>query len=76
MTATGEQAVVNGTREFIVGTGGASLRAFSTIEGSSEVRNSATLGVLKFTLTATGYSWQFLPIAGRTFTDGGSGNCG
>lgn len=75
MTATGEKASINGTREFVVGTGGASLRAFATILPSSERRDSATHGVMKFTLTATGYTWQFVPIAGRTFTDSGSGVC-
>ena len=75
MTATGAPAPVNGTREFVVGTGGASLRALGTIQASSEVRNNATLGVMKFTLTATGYAWQFVPIAGRTFTDSGTGTC-
>jgi len=75
LDATGAVASANGTREFVVGTGGASLRAFTTVQGGSEVRNSATLGVMKFTLSATGYSWQFVPIAGKTFTDTGSGTC-
>jgi hypothetical protein len=64
-----------GIREFVVGTGGASLRAFSTIRANSQVRNSATHGVIKLTLSATSYSWQFIPIAGKTFTDSGSDIC-
>jgi hypothetical protein len=75
LTASGSIASVNGTREFVVGTGGASLRAFGPTVTGSQVRNSATNGVMKFTLTATGYSWQFLPVAGKTFTDSGSGAC-
>jgi hypothetical protein len=31
--------------------------------------------VLKLTLYAGGYDWQFVPIAGQTFTDSGSGAC-
>ena len=76
MNETGAVAAVNGTREFVVGTGGASLRSFGNVQGSSEVRNNATFGVIKFILTDTGYSWQFMPIAGKTFTDSGSGTCG
>lgn len=76
MTATGATAPVNGTREFVVGTGGASLRTLGVVQPSSEVRNTGTLGVMKFTLTDTGYAWEFVPIAGKTFTDSGSGTCG
>jgi hypothetical protein len=75
MTATGAKASVNGTREFVVGTGGATLRSFGTVKTSSEVRNAGTYGVMKFTLAASGYSWQFVPVAGKTFTDSGSGVC-
>jgi hypothetical protein len=75
LAANGSIAAVNGTREFVVGTGGASLRGFGTIATGSQVRNGATNGVIKFTLSPTGYSWQFLPIAGKTFTDSGTGAC-
>lgn len=75
LNETGAAASINGTREFVVGTGGASLRPFGTVQAASEVRNSATLGVIKFTLSATGYSWQFIPIAGKTFTDSGTDVC-
>jgi len=30
---------------------------------------------LKLTLADGSYSWQFIPIAGQTFTDTGSGTC-
>jgi acid phosphatase type 7 len=39
------------------------------------VRNSDTFGVLKLTLHASSYDWQFAPEAGRTFTDSGTGSC-
>jgi hypothetical protein len=65
----------NGIREFIVGTGGRSHYTFGTIQPNSEVRNGTTYGVLKLTLRATGYDWQFVPVAGGSFTDSGSGTC-
>lgn len=64
-----------GIREFVVGTGGASLRAFSTIRANSQVRNSNTHGVIQLTLSTNGYAWQFIPAAGGTFTDSGTGTC-
>ena len=68
-------ADARGIREFVVGTGGASHYGFSTIRPNSVVRNSDTFGVLKLTLHATGYDWEFVPAAGQTFTDRGSGAC-
>lgn len=64
-----------GIREFVVGTGGASLRGFSTIRANSEVRNAATFGVLKLSLSSGSYTWQFVPAGSGTFVDSGSGNC-
>lgn len=64
-----------GIRQFVVGTGGASLRSLGTTQSNSEVRSSAAHGVLKLTLQAGGYRWDFIPIAGRTFTDTGTGTC-
>jgi len=74
MNASGS-AVSQGLREIIVGTGGAGLYGFGTIRSTSEVRNSSTHGVLKLTLNSTSYSWKFVPIAGKTFTDSGTTNC-
>lgn len=74
MNATGA-TVSQGLREFVVGTGGASHYGFGSALSSSEVRNSSTFGVLKLTLHASSYNWQFVPVAGSTFTDSGSSNC-
>ena len=68
-------ADVNGIREFVVGTGGTTLRPFEVIKPNSAVRDSDTHGVLKLTLHPTSYDWEFLPIAGQTFTDSGSRPC-
>ncbi|MEU1731685.1 DNRLRE domain-containing protein [Streptosporangium sp. NPDC020145] len=64
-----------GIRHFVVGSGGASHYSFGTILPNSEVRNSDTYGVLKVTLHANSYSWQFVPEAGKTFTDSGTTAC-
>jgi len=64
-----------GIREFVVGTGGAGLYTFGTAIANSEVRNNTTFGVLKLTLHPGSYNWQFVPVAGATFTDSGSGTC-
>jgi calcineurin-like phosphoesterase family protein len=64
-----------GIREFVVGTGGAGLYPFPTIQPNSQVRNNTTFGVLKLTLHSTSYDWEFIPIVGQTFTDSGSSNC-
>ena len=74
-TPTGTLDTANGIREFIVGTGGANMTSLSTIVANSEVRNSTTFGVLDLTLRPTGYDWNFVPEAGKTFTDAGSGTC-
>jgi hypothetical protein len=59
----------------VVGTGGASLYSFLTVQPNSEVRGNTSWGVLKLTLHPISYDWEFVPIAGQTFTDAGSGNC-
>lgn len=66
---------VNGIREFVVGTGGRSHDPLGFAIDNSELRNTDTYGVLKLTLTAGGYAWQFVPEEGKTFTDSGSGFC-
>jgi acid phosphatase type 7 len=65
----------HGMREIVVGTGGKSHRPFATPLPTSEVRNADTYGVLKLTLHANSYDWEFVPEAGKTFHDFGSGSC-
>jgi hypothetical protein len=74
MNASGS-ASSPGLREFVVGTGGASHYGFGSALSTSQVRNSTTYGVLKLTLSSTSYSWKFVPVAGKTFTDSGTTNC-
>jgi hypothetical protein len=72
---TGKPDPARGIREFVVGTGGKNHYHFNKIKPNSEVRNGDTFGVLKLTLHPSSYDWQFIPEAGKTFTDSGSGNC-
>jgi ABC-type transporter MlaC component len=65
-----------GIRQFVVGTGGATHHPFvGPALANSEVRNDDTFGVLKLTLHTSSYEWQFIPVAGRTFTDSGVSRC-
>jgi len=53
-------------REFVVGSGGKnSHRTMGKPKPNSEIRNDDTFGVLKLTLHANGYDWQFVPEAGK-----------
>jgi hypothetical protein len=65
----------NGIRQFVVGTGGASLSNISTPLPNSEAHNDQAHGVLKLTLYASSYEWEFIPVAGATYTDVGSDTC-
>lgn len=71
----GGQDDARGIREFVAGMGGLSHYSFGSIEPNSQVRNAETYGVLKLTLHASSYDWQFIPEAGRTFTDSGTTAC-
>ena len=75
-TPQGKVDPKRGIREFVVGTGGKnSHRAIGPVQPNSEVRNADTYGVLKLTLHARSHDWEFVPQAGRTFTDAGNGVC-
>ena len=58
-----------------MGTGGVGTSGFSTIQPNSQVRARSSLGVLQLTLKPAGYDFRFVPVAGQTFTDAGSGTC-
>ena len=61
-----------GIRQFVAGTGGAPLFQFVRVRSNSEARIS-TFGVLKLTLNADAYQWEFVPASGPG--DAGSGVC-
>src|SRR5208283_5453512 len=74
-TPEGKRDEKNGIREIVVGTGGRSHTPLGFATENSEVRNSDTFGVLKLTLTAKAYRWEFIPQPGMSFTDSGEGTC-
>jgi len=63
-----------GMREFVVGTGGAALRAFGDPVANSLVRASVAHGVLSLTLHPGGYDWRFVSVA-DAFSDQGAAAC-
>lgn len=65
----------DGTREFVVGTGGAALRAFpGALVANSLVRSSIAHGVIELTLRPSAYLWRFHSTDG-SFSDQGSATC-
>ena len=65
----------HGIREFVVGTGGAELFVLGPAKPNSEVRDDASHGVLRLTLGASGYRWEFRPVGGGPARDAGSDSC-
>ena len=71
-TPDGVADAAYGIRQLTCGTGGGSRYSTGTIDPNSEVRNGSTWGVCKLTLHETSYDWQFIPVAGGSFTDSGT----
>jgi hypothetical protein len=74
MTPTGVVDDASGLREFNVGTGGESTEPMIAIADHSAARSDA-FGVLKLTLDAGTYAWEFVPVVPGQFSDSGSGTC-
>lgn len=76
MTPTGRRDNADGIRQFIVGTGGKPPSApIGTTDPNSVVKNDKTPGVLRLSLRSDSYSWKFVPIPNKNFTDSGKGTC-
>jgi len=73
--AAGAADPERGIRQFTVGTGGASHHALGRPIANSELQNADAFGVLKLMLHPAGYDWEFVPVAGATFTDSGHTAC-
>jgi len=78
----GTKDLSRGIREFVVGTGRAppvnpmtSPRAANSVVDSEISPGVTAYGVLRLRLSAGSYAWKFLPVAGETFTDSGTGQC-
>ena len=63
-----------GLREFVVGTGGASIRGFNAPVANSELRLAVGPGVIEFTLHPRSYDWRWIPASSQV-TDSGSAPC-
>ncbi|MCC6223272.1 MAG: hypothetical protein IT201_07230, partial [Thermoleophilia bacterium] len=76
-TPAGTLDLAAGLTEFVVGTGGSRHYSFADgiLKGNSQARNDDAFGVLKLVLHPDSFEWQFLPEAGKTFTDEGSRPC-
>jgi hypothetical protein len=73
-TATGA-ASSTGIREIVIGTGGKDSQNLGASKANSQVKKSGIFGVLKLTLTETGYSWTFMADPATPFSDSGTGTC-
>jgi len=71
-TPDGVRDEARGIREFIAGTGGASLYDFVQHAANSE-RQIKSFGVIKLTLSNDSYQWEFIPVSGAG--DAGSASC-
>ncbi len=65
----------HGIREIVAGTGGKDHDPLGFGIANSEVRDWTTFGVLELTLGAGKYTWEFIPVEGKSFHDFGSGTC-
>jgi hypothetical protein len=74
-TPTGTLDSARGIVEFVVGTGGESHYAFTGASPNRLAGNDTTFGVLRLDLSATGYAFRFMPVAGMSYSDSGTGNC-
>lgn len=74
-TPSGQADPARGIRAFVVGTGGAGTYGFERRAANSQVRYGGGHGVLKLTLSAGSYAWEFVPVAGTSFKDSGKGTC-
>jgi acid phosphatase type 7 len=65
-----------GMRQFVVGTGGAFFTGgLGSLIPQSEAAQNTIFGVLFLTLRPTSYDWQFVPEAGKTYSDSGTTAC-
>ena len=65
----------HGIMEIVAGTGGIGGVTFASSDPDRVAGDDQTFGVLKLTLHPTSFDWQFIPVAGKTFSNSGSGSC-
>lgn len=74
MRSNGDADPEHGIRQFVVGTGGATLYDLGAAHRNSEVRIGRTWGVIKLTLHEAAYDWAFIDRE-RVVRDSGEGRC-
>jgi hypothetical protein len=75
-TPDGAPDPARGIREFVVGTGGVPANyAFVSTQPNSEKKITGQNGVLKLTLLADNYQWEFVTTPNGAVLDSGQGAC-
>lgn len=74
-TPDGVADPINGMRQIIAGTGGLGMTPMVNVATNSEVRQALGYGLLKLTLSGTGYAWDYLPAVEGVFVDSGADTC-
>ena len=64
---TAGAASSTGIRQFVVGNGGAELRALNSPKPNSEYRDNEHYGILLLTLRAGSYEWAFIATDGAIY---------
>jgi acid phosphatase type 7 len=74
-TSAGAADPAKGLREFVVGTGGKDFHKMGPAIANSASINTSAFGILKLTLHASSYDWEFVAANGYHFNDSGSASC-
>ncbi|HJU02965.1 MAG TPA: DNRLRE domain-containing protein [Actinomycetes bacterium] len=74
-TSAGAADPAKGLRQFVVGTGGKDFHSMGPPIANSAASNVSAFGVLKLTLHAGSYDWDFVAADGYRYQDSGSGSC-
>ena len=74
-TVDGAADAARGIRQFVVGTGGHSIRPTLSPRPNSERRYAGGFGVLRLELEREGYRWEFVPVTAGETVDSGNGIC-
>src|SRR5918994_53110 len=75
LNPSGQSDPAQGIRQFTVGTGGAELTEFNSINPTSERQIAGINGVLEMKLHPDGYDWQFVTAPNGRTADSGSASC-
>jgi fibronectin type 3 domain-containing protein len=71
-TSAGVSDPAKGITEFVVGSGGVGFQTMGPGIANSVVRNASAFGVMKMTLHASSYDFEFVPASGYALADSGT----